>query len=110
MAKRPRWSIHNDLSGIEHIDFGEDWQESGLPFRHTTESVPRRLYINTPWGSLICGTRTQAWFPWKVTNKWMRDGTRKSHYSDWIWLPIVWHPMSKDRRRELEDEYERLDI
>lgn len=41
---------------------------------------------------MTIGARTLAWFPWKVRNRWASDGTGKSHYSDWIWLPITYHP------------------
>jgi len=53
----------------------------------------RRLYIHTPWGSLIIaftgGSMTQLWLPWKTRNPGASDG--KSNYSRW-WSPIVWHP------------------
>lgn len=52
-----------------------------------------RLYVHTPWGSLIIAftwaSRTQLWLPWKTRNPWVPEG--KAYYSRWF-SPIVWHP------------------
>jgi hypothetical protein len=50
------------------------------------EGAPPRLYLHTPWGSLVValgrlGT-TQLWLPWRGYT--------------WRWWPVVWHP--KHRR------------
>jgi hypothetical protein len=48
--------------------------------------APNRLYLFTPWGSLIVGERTQLWLPWKT------EGLRgRSNFTRW-WSPIAWHP------------------
>lgn len=52
-------------------------------------NAPNRVYVNTPWGSLIIAltwdSRTQGWLPWR------------GYLS--TWWPVVWHP--KDRRRKI---------
>lgn len=51
--------------------------------------APRRVYVNTPWGSLIVAATkddgTQVWLPGV-------GYTRR--YS-----PVVWHPRVKDKKR-----------
>jgi hypothetical protein len=77
-----RWGIHACFLDRECRDVG----------------APNRVYVHTPWGSLIVGERTQLWLPWRTTAPWasklpaaLSDG--KSNYSRW-WSPIVWHPRS----------------
>jgi len=76
--------------------------------RQVPGGAPWRLYLLTPWGTLIVAfkwsSRTQLWLPWKTRVPWARaeDGTvrsgfspdGRSNYSRW-WSPVVWHP--KDR-------------
>ena len=52
--------------------------------------VPRRVYLNTPWGTLIVGERTQGWLPFY--------GVVPLSWGTWGWWPVVWHP-SRSRRR-----------
>lgn len=61
--------------------------------RHCRQfGAPPRIYLHTPWGSLILAYApsgmSQLWLPWKTNVPW--DSGRSNH-SRW-WSPIAWHP------------------
>jgi hypothetical protein len=80
------WGVHSDLSGRCWIPPEVLRRAEGY-----YEDVPRRLYLHTPWGSLVVGSRSQAWLPvlgfLPYRPRWA-----------WLcWWWVVWSPRTRKR-------------